>query len=237
VPVTEEHPMSGPLTPQAARRADARAAAPAGPAEPASSVRAAAAGDERAWEDLVTRFSPLVRSVARRHRLSPSDQEDVLQRTWLALLQHIGRVKAPEAIVSWLATTARNECLATLRAQRREFPAEELPRAEAVPASTDSEEAFDGEMWMAERRAALRVAVDRIGGRPRAMLELLMADDCLSYAEISARLAMPIGSIGPTRARSLARLRREPEIAGLFDDSVRPARPTRPPRPGGSEVL
>jgi RNA polymerase sigma factor (sigma-70 family) len=185
----------------------------------------AAAGDQRAWSALFARFNPLIRSIARRHRLSAADQDDVAQRTWLALFRHVRRLSTPEAVPAWLATTARNECLATLRASLRELPVEEIPLA-----GDSREDQVLEEVLSEARRAALREAVARIGGRERAMLEMLLAQSGPSYLEISAKLGMPIGSIGPTRARSLVRLRRDPQIASMLDDSIRPLRPTRPTR-------
>jgi RNA polymerase sigma factor (sigma-70 family) len=202
------------------------------PRELGALVRAAAAGDQQAWSSLVTRFSPYVRAIARRHRLAASDQDDVVQRTWLALFRHIDGLVAPQALVGWLATTARNESLAVLRASQRELPVDEVP-LDVQPSGR--EDAIDEELYEAARRAALRSAVRRIEGRERAMLEMLIAGP--SYSEISAKLKMPVGSIGPTRARSLERLRRDPAIATLLDDSVRPARPTRPVRSHERDVF
>ena len=200
-----------------------------------SLVRAAAAGDERAWDSLVTRYAPVVRSIARRHRLSPADQDDVLQRTWLALFRSIGRLNTPEALGGWLATTAANECRQLLRASGRELAVDELP--ESDPREAQAPLALEDHLMGADRLKALRSAVQRLDGREKAMIEMLMAPSAPSYAEISATLGVPIGSIGPTRARSLARLRRQPQIAQLFDDSPRPARPTRPPRAEQQNLL
>src|SRR4051794_38101408 len=197
-------------------------------------VQAAAAGDQQAWHVLVTRFNPMIRSIARRHRLSASDQDDVVQRTWLALVRYVRRLSTPEALPGWLATTARNESLATLRASQRELPVEEVPAAGDSPAGSDH---VLEEVLSAARRTAVREAVGRVGGREGAMLEMLLAQAGPSYEDISAKLGMPVGSIGPTRARSLVRLRRDPQIASLLDDSIRPARPTRPTRHDAGDVL
>jgi RNA polymerase sigma factor (sigma-70 family) len=194
-------------------------------------VHAAAAGDQNAWEALVTCFNPMIRSIARRHRLSASDQDDVMQRTWLALVRYIRRVSAPEALPAWLATTARNESLGVLRASLREIPVDEVR-----PASDGSDHVLE-EVLSESRCSVLREAVARIGGREGAMLEMLLDQDGPSYAEISAKLGMPVGSIGPTRARSLMRLRRDPQIASLLDDSIRPLRPTRSARHDAGDVL
>src|SRR4051812_7204185 len=95
--------------------------------EVAELVRAAAEGDQAAWNRLVDRYNGLVWSVARSFRLSPADASDVVQTSWLRLVEHLGRLQEPERVGSWLATTARRECLRTLRQSARQLPTEELP--------------------------------------------------------------------------------------------------------------
>src|SRR5438093_10754388 len=77
-------------------------------------VRDAAAGSQHAWKTLVARFERLVWAVARAHRLNSADAADVVQTTWLRLVEHLGDVQEPERLGAWLATTARRECLRTL---------------------------------------------------------------------------------------------------------------------------
>src|SRR5215472_5487151 len=77
-----------------------------GPEPLASIVRAAAQGDERAWEALHARFTPVLRAAARVLRLSPADVDDVVQQTWLAAVTHIHTLRQPEAIGAWLLVTA-----------------------------------------------------------------------------------------------------------------------------------
>src|SRR5213080_2918328 len=89
---------------------------------PGGLVRAAAGGDQAAWDALVDRFASLVWSVARAHRLSAADAADVSQTTWLRLAEHIDRLRDPERVAGWLATTTRNECLKVLRLSGRQIP-------------------------------------------------------------------------------------------------------------------
>src|SRR4051812_31229099 len=96
-------------------------------AEVAELVRAAADGDQVAWDELVDRYNGLVWSVARSHRLSSVDASDVVQTTWLRLVEYLGRLQDPERVGAWLATTARRESLRTLRQSARLLPTEELP--------------------------------------------------------------------------------------------------------------
>ena len=171
----------------------------------ASLVRSAAAGDKSAWERLVDQYSRLLWAMTRDFKLAEVDAADVVQATWLRLLEHIHRIEYPERIGSWLATTARHECLRHLAASKR------------VTLVDDHDAAFSGsgghqpevdERLLAEERAqAVREAVATLPIRSQRLLELLMADPPVSYTEISDQLGLPIGSIGPTRGRCLERLR------------------------------
>jgi RNA polymerase sigma factor (sigma-70 family) len=172
----------------------------------------AAGGDTRAWEALVDQFGALVWSVARAHRLSAADAADVSQTTWLRLVEHFGAIKQPERLGAWLATTARRECLAVIQKRSRQVPVEDP--SELAHASLDEPPA-DGPLLHAEERSVLAVAFGRLAERCQRLLRLLMSDPPPDYEEVAAALAMPVGSIGPTRARCLERLKREVRIAGL----------------------
>ena len=170
-------------------------------------VRGAARGDDGSWNALVARFTARIRAVARRHRLAPHDVEDVLQTTWLRLFQHIGSVREPVALGAWLDTTARRESLRVLRSTKRERPTgEELDYHEVA------EPIAERELVEAERRAALAAGIERLPPAQQRLVGILLGQPTLSYAGSRRRLDTPIGSIGPTRARSLARLRRDPEL-------------------------
>jgi RNA polymerase sigma factor (sigma-70 family) len=173
-------------------------------------VSAAANGDHRAWDALVDEFGGLVWAVARAHRLSDSDAADVAGATWLALVENLGRLREADRVGAWLATTARRECLRVLRNAQRQLPTGD-DFAERPADVTD----IGADLLAEERDAALWRAFARLPERDQALLRLLVADPQPSYEEISAALRMPIGSIGPTRARSLERLRRELERDGV----------------------
>jgi RNA polymerase sigma factor (sigma-70 family) len=169
-----------------------------------SLLAAAAAGDERAWDELLDRFGSMIWAVARAHRLCDADAADVTQATWTALLTHLDQVKDPDRVGAWLATTARRECLRLLGQARSIVPyGDDLPEAEE-----QQPHAAEG-LEIDERDAALWRSVGRLRDSDQALLRLLTADPAPSYEEISAALDIPIGSIGPTRARALERLRRE----------------------------
>jgi RNA polymerase sigma factor (sigma-70 family) len=169
-------------------------------------VSAAAQGDQQAWNQLVERYSGLLWAVARGHRLGTADAADVVQTTWLRLIEHLPQIRNREGIGAWLATTARRECLRLLRNGARCQPTDEMELL--VDAVADHAE-LDSALLTAERDAELWAAFSRLPARDQALLRLLAVDSPPSYEEISAALGMPIGSIGPTRARSLERLRRE----------------------------
>ena len=167
-------------------------------------VRAAARGDQRAWDQLVDRYSGMLWSIARAHRLGGGDAADVFQTSWLRLVEHLPHMRNPERVGAWLATTARREALATLRRTARCRPSDQI---EALAPADPTE--IDTELLTAERDAELWVAFKRLPARDQALLRLLTADPAPSYEEIGAALEMPVGSIGPTRVRALARLRRQ----------------------------
>jgi RNA polymerase sigma factor (sigma-70 family) len=173
-------------------------------------ISAANDGDEVAWGAIVDRFAGLVWATARAHRLAPAEAADVAQTTWLRLVENLDRIKDPERLGAWLATTARRECLRHIRLRGRELPTDEDTMFEAP-----SEDSAGERLITRERNAALRRAFARISERCQALLRLLSAPEPPSYEEIGAALDMPIGAIGPTRARCLDQLRRTPELAGL----------------------
>jgi len=170
-------------------------------------VRLAASGERAAWESLVERYEGLVWSVARSHRLDSASAADVVQTTWLKLLEHVDDLRNPDALSGWLMTTARNECLRVLRHQSRTIPTEDdrIPQ-QSVPSE------LDAQLLESERDAALWRAFATLSARCQTLLRMLAGDPAPSYEEVGAALGMPIGSIGPTRGRCLATLRRA--IAG-----------------------
>jgi RNA polymerase sigma factor (sigma-70 family) len=169
-------------------------------------VRLARTGDTAAWSELVREFGGMLRAVARGHRLSSADASDVVQTTWLRLAENLNRLQDPARVGAWLVTTARRECLRTIRASARE-----LPDAEPSEPARPDTQPIERTLLEAERDTALHSAFRRLPPRDQALLAMLVADPQPSYEEIGDALAMPIGSIGPTRGRALDRLRGELE--------------------------
>jgi RNA polymerase sigma factor (sigma-70 family) len=168
-------------------------------------VSGAAAGEQKAWDELVDRFAGLVWHVARSHRLGDADASDVAQTVWLRLVESLPRLREPAAVGGWLATTTRHECLRVLRVSGREVPDDSAALAD-VPSSDASPEAV---LELAEDRDLVRSALDRLSDRCRTLLRALAYSPDDSYAEVSEALGIPVGSIGPTRARCLQHLRRQ----------------------------
>jgi RNA polymerase sigma factor (sigma-70 family) len=175
-------------------------------------VTGARNGERQAWDALIERFDPLIWSICRRHGLSRADTEDARQAVWLYLVGHLGSLHEPAALPGWLATTTRRECL---RVQRAGRPlAGTVPDVETLP--DDQARPADQELLAAERRAALREALLDLPSGGQRLIALLLEDPPLPYAEISVRLGIPVGSIGPNRGRYLDKMRRHPTIAALI---------------------
>ena len=178
-------------------------------------VMCAREGGQRAWDAIVERYASLVWSICRRYRLDSADAADASQAVWLQLVDHIGQIRDPAALPGWLATTTARECARLVRVAHKTSP----PGCHVLDAGDipDSQAALaDDELLAAERHAALREALATLPPPYQHLMALLAQDPPLPYAQISARLGIPAGSIGPTRSRCLAKLRRHPAIAALI---------------------
>ena len=168
----------------------------------AAIVGQALEGEADAWDALVGQYEGLVWGVARGQGLGRADAADVCQTTWLRLAEHLGRLRSPESVGAWLATTARHEAQRVMRRHQHHHLAP-LRSGTAVMESPDAEE----EILEAEDLAELWEAFEELPPPCRILLRMLIADPPPSYEEVSQVLEMPVGSIGPRRARCLARLR------------------------------
>jgi RNA polymerase sigma factor (sigma-70 family) len=178
-------------------------------------VACARDGDVQAWNALVERYAPLIWSICRKYRLGPADADDVGQSVWLHLVDQLNKIREPAALAGWLATTTRRECGRLVRAAHG--PHAVLYPLDAENMADEQSDAAEQEVLAAERHAALREAYTHLPPDCQRLVTMLTADPPVPYAEISARLAMPVGSIGPTRSRCLDRMRRYPAIAALIN--------------------
>jgi RNA polymerase sigma factor (sigma-70 family) len=175
-------------------------------------AEAAADGDESAWEELFARFDALLRGVVRGYRLSPSDVDDVVQTVWLRALLHLDRIRDPAAVAGWLVITARREALRALQRPVRELLTDEPRARDDADEQTPETLLLDG-----ERRSAVRTAVQQLDGRQRMLLRAIVREPDSSYEQLSTKLDMPLGAVGPTRLRALERLRRNPSLASVAE--------------------
>lgn len=177
-------------------------------------VAAAKEGDQGAWNEIVDRYAPLLISVVLRYRLTSGELEDVTQTVWLRLIEHLKDLREPRALPRWIITTAKREALRSATMQTRTQPKDPLDEAWASQLVTEDDP--DAELVRAERNAALLEGFATLSTRQRQLLALLCQDPPVPYAEISGRTGIPIGAIGPTRARALARLRKAPSVRALI---------------------
>jgi RNA polymerase sigma factor (sigma-70 family) len=163
----------------------------------------AAEGDREAWRILVDQYHRLVWSVIRGFRFDPATSEDVFQTVWQRLMENCGKIRDPERLPGWLSTTTRNEALRVVRHQKRQVPSEfEYDVSDPTVVGFD-ERLIDDET----QRAALR-AFARLPEDAQELLRLFCADPPIDYHTISEMVDRPVGSLGPTRARILDKLRK-----------------------------
>jgi RNA polymerase sigma factor (sigma-70 family) len=180
---------------------------------------AAAAGDQAAWRQLVERFELVVMSTIVAHRLQPADARDAAQRTWLMLVEHHGEIREPEALGGWLRTTARRECLKIIRDRRWVEPLDDAENTEFRDGTVDVEQSVVD----ADTVHRLRRLVDVLPPRAAVLVHDLFQEEPPRYAELARSTGIPVGSIGPTRARALQKLRRLFEDGAPMSGTGRPA--------------
>lgn len=165
-------------------------------------VTGAREGDEGAWAALVEQFAGLVWHVIRGFRLPNAVAEDIYQTTWLRLAENLDRVRQPESVGGWLARTARNECFRAVKVNGREILRDDL-EIDLSDHRVEIEKGVDDEV----RDKILWDAFGRLSESCQRLLRLLIADPPVPYERVGELMNMSIGSIGPTRARCLAKLR------------------------------
>jgi RNA polymerase sigma factor (sigma-70 family) len=172
-------------------------------------------GDKHAWDELFERYAPLIWSICRRYRLRQVDADDVEQNVWLQLVDHLAAIRDPAALPGWLVTTTRRECFRVLRTAQQQQASGHWPDLADIPDTATG--TVESELLRAERSAALREALTQLPSVSRRLIAMLIQDPPVPYTEISAKLGIPVGSIGPYRARCLEKLRRYPAVAALIN--------------------
>jgi RNA polymerase sigma factor (sigma-70 family) len=177
-------------------------------------VRAAAAGDSHAWEQLVDRYQSLLWSICRTYRLSAEDSADVVQLTWLRLLDNLERIRDPRRLAGWLATTCRRECLAVRRRSQSSVAVEDERMDRLLGGGPPADEP----VLTADQFATLWEAFRRLSEWCQRVLRALVInpeDGPPSYRLVASQLEVPVGSLGPTRARCLDQLRKLLDNGGI----------------------
>jgi RNA polymerase sigma factor (sigma-70 family) len=182
-------------------------------------VAAAKQGDQNAWATLVEQYQPLVHAVCSRFRLSKSDVEDASQTVWLQLVRNLDKLRDARALPGWIETTTTNTCLALLKALNREVPRDPHGLGGETRSPWDrpcQQSELDEALLSQESRHAIQRGLVELPSKQQELLRLLAADPPMTYRQISQQLGMPVGSIGPTRARSIQNLRNTASVRGML---------------------
>jgi len=189
---------------------------PGSPTPLALLIRAAIEGNQSAWDGLVGRYAPLVRRVARQYRLNSSDADDLHQILWLRVFQHLADLREPDALPGWISSTARREAMRIVNSLQRTELIDPHLEGRFTRTEFDPAHGVDAGVIRAELHRAIQDGLSELAAEQRELLVLLVADPPLSYQQISQRMGIPVGSIGPTRARCLRKLAATPTIRALL---------------------
>ena len=181
-------------------------------AEHVALLERAKLGDRSAVAELVLRFGPLVERTARRHTRSASDADDVAHEVWLTCVSRLGTIHTPACLPGWLAQVTKRAAIKLARSRPSLVPLDAVPEAADSRAETDE---VVERMTSAACRASVRSALRRLPEADSDLLQRLFADERPNYTAVSSAVQRPVGSLGPTRGRLLARLGRDPSIARL----------------------
>jgi RNA polymerase sigma factor (sigma-70 family) len=177
-------------------------------------LHAAAEGDSQAWEQLVDRYADLVWSVCRKLGLNTEDAADVVQLTWLALLENLDRIREPARLAGWLSTTCRRQALSLMRRSRPTVNVEDTHMERLLGGGAPADEP----VLTAEQFAILWQTFQQLSDMCQRVLRALVVeaeDGPPSYHAVAAKLGMRVGSLGPTRARCLEQLRKLLDSSGI----------------------
>jgi RNA polymerase sigma factor (sigma-70 family) len=184
-------------------------------------VRKCKAGDSASWGVLVDRFQALVWSSIYRVGLRNEDAEDTFQKVFLILYKNLDRIDSALALPKWLATTAARESIRLIR-QNRDKSAIALDAIDNLDEMIASEESSVEEVMLAAAQSdAIRNVISLLPGKCPQLLTMLYSEEESSYEEVKDRLGIPSGSIGPTRARCIERLRKALISANFFESELK----------------
>jgi RNA polymerase sigma factor (sigma-70 family) len=174
-------------------------------------------GEQAAWDILVDRYAALIYSIPLKYSFAAADAADVFQSVCVTLLEKLASVREPRGLAAWIITTTSRQCIAFARQRRREQQRavpDGLPGLDDEPA--DPELLPEDEVMALERQQAVRTAVSQLPSNCRYLIEALFSDnpEQTTYQQLADRLGVPANSLGPTRLRCLAKLRRLLTSAG-----------------------
>ena len=192
----------------------AKSASAYSPEELVAGIRAR---DESAWRVMTEKYEPMLRWLARQCGLSAEDAGDAVQLTWLRCWEHIDQLTDASKLNGWLVTICRRECIRLATRARREVPLDAPDMARLID---DGHQACDpcAEAALRDQCSRLYQAISALPERQRTILVELLRQEDQSYSDLSRRLGLPVGSIGPTRQRAFSRLRLDPRIADLSSE-------------------
>jgi RNA polymerase sigma factor (sigma-70 family) len=167
-------------------------------------------GDAEGLNDLVRVLSPVLWQVVRATGLDRERAEDVVQTTWISLVDHADSITSPQGIAAWLCTSARREAWRAGRLAGRERPVEDQTLAYGLPNADSPEQ----QVVLDDEAALLWECLDKLPERCQKLLRIVAAGPRPNYTDVASTLGMPVGSIGPTRGRCLDKLRQELTLAG-----------------------
>jgi RNA polymerase sigma factor (sigma-70 family) len=177
-------------------------------------VRACLAGDERAWDALITKYKTLIYSIPSRYGAPPEDCADIFQSVCLELFTELPRLRKAGALRAWLISVTAH---ASLRWKRRVVRRAERERYAVAEDTVPAEGALPPELMAeVERAQMVRDAIAELQPRCREMIRLLFYHQPpIPYQDVARRLGLATGSIGFIRGRCLQRLARSLEKAGF----------------------
>ena len=177
----------------------------------ATLVQACLDKNEQAWNALVDRYGSLVYSISLHYGLTAGEADDVFQNVFITAYRRLSTLKSEKSLTAWLATITRREALHVAQAQ--------TPHDDLHEGMEDDSSRLTETIHQWERRQLIQQGLNQLEARCRELLTLLFFETApLRYEQIARRLGIPVGSIGPYRARCFSKL--EKILISLGIDSI-----------------